>query len=71
MEKAQGNNSELISASDACKLLGVHPNTLYRYISAGEIPAFRMVKGSPWKIKKADLENWLEDKQAIVAGALK
>lgn len=55
--------SDIISLPEACKFLDVHRNTLYRLIEAGEIPAFRLIKGGRWKFRRRDLEQWLEDKQ--------
>jgi excisionase family DNA binding protein len=55
---------ELISVPDACRILGVHRNTLYKLIREGELPAFRLVKGGRWRFKRSDLVQWLEDCQA-------
>ena len=57
------SGSGIISLGEACRFLGVHRNTLYKLIQAQEIPAFRMTAGGPWKFRKRDLEQWLEDKQ--------
>ena len=55
---------DIISVPDACNFLGVHRNTLYKLIQAGELPAFRMMTGGRWKFRKKELEQWLEDKQS-------
>jgi excisionase family DNA binding protein len=60
----EGMASDIISVPDACKFLGVHRNTLYKLIQAGEVPAFRMIRGGRWKFRKRELEQWLEDKQS-------
>jgi excisionase family DNA binding protein len=60
----RGASSDIISLPEACKFLGVHRNTLYKLIEAGEIPAFRLIKGGRWKFRKKELEQWLEDKQS-------
>jgi excisionase family DNA binding protein len=57
-------SSDIISVPEACKFLGVHRNTIYKLIQAGEIPAFRMMTGGRWKFRKSELEQWLEDKQS-------
>ena len=54
---------DVIPVSEACKLLGVHRNTLYRLIREEELPAFKMSRGGRWRFRRADLRNWLEDKQ--------
>jgi excisionase family DNA binding protein len=55
--------SDIISLPEACEFLGVHRNTLYKLIQAGEVPAFRMITGGRWRFRKSELERWLEDKQ--------
>jgi excisionase family DNA binding protein len=57
-------SSEIMSVSQACTFLAVHRNTLYKLISEGEIPAFRLSKGGRWKFRRTDLEDWLTDRQA-------
>ncbi len=54
----------VISVPQAASLLGVHKNTIYKYIDEGELPAFRLVQGGRWKIKKDEFEEWLQVKQA-------
>ncbi len=56
--------ADIMSVPDACRFLGVHRNTLYKLIQAGELPAFRMMKGGRWKFRQQELEQWLEDKQS-------
>jgi excisionase family DNA binding protein len=60
----KGFSSDIISVPEACNFLGVHRNTLYKLIQAGEIPAFRMMTGGRWKFRRSELEQWLEDKQS-------
>lgn len=59
-----GEGAEIISVREACRFLSVHRNTLYKLIREGEIPAFRLMRGSRWRFRKNDLEEWLEDRQA-------
>lgn len=59
-----GEGAEIISVREACRFLNVHRNTLYKLIREGEIPAFRLMRGSRWRFRKNDLEEWLEDRQA-------
>jgi excisionase family DNA binding protein len=56
--------SDILGMSEACKFLKVHRNTLYKLISDGELPAFRMMQGGRWRFRKSELEQWLEDCQA-------
>jgi excisionase family DNA binding protein len=44
----------------ASQYLGVSPDTLYRYICDGVVPAFKL--GSRWKFRKSVLDRWMERK---------
>ncbi len=55
---------EIMSVTEACDFLAVHRNTLYKLITEGEIPAFRLTTGGRWKFRRGDLEDWLTDRQA-------
>ena len=54
---------EVISAPEACELLSVHRNTLYRLIQSGQLPAFRLIPGGRWRFCRQELEQWIEDRQ--------
>lgn len=49
-----------MSLRQASQYLGVSPDTLYRYICAGQVPAFKL--GNRWKFKKTILDRWMERK---------
>ncbi len=51
---------EVMNIRQASQYLGVSPDTLYRYVCEGEIPAFKL--GNRWKFKKAILDRWMEKK---------
>ncbi len=51
-----------MSLRQASQYLGVSPDTLYRYICEGEVPAFKL--GNRWKFKKAILDRWMERKMS-------
>jgi excisionase family DNA binding protein len=61
---ASAGQIDILSVPEACKLLRVHRNTLYKLIRDGELPAFRLMQGGRWRFRKRDLEQWLEDCQA-------
>ncbi len=48
----------------ASHYLGVSPDTLYRYICEGRVPAFKL--GNRWKFKKTILDRWMERKMSQV-----
>src|ERR1700680_780963 len=50
---------EVMNLRQASHYLGVSPDTLYRYICTGLVPAFKL--GSRWKFRKSVLDRWMED----------
>lgn len=63
-KKGNGDTpNDIISAPEACKVLRVHRNTLYRLIQEGEIPAFKLLSGGQWRFRREALEQWIDDKQ--------
>jgi excisionase family DNA binding protein len=51
---------EVMNLRQASQYLGVSPDTLYRYICNGVVPAFKL--GSRWKFRKSVLDRWMEQK---------
>jgi len=52
---------EVMDIREASQYLGVSRDTLYKYVSADRIPAFKL--GNRWKFKKTVLDRWM-DKQS-------
>ncbi len=55
---------EVMNIRQASHYLGISPDTLYRYVCEGEIPAFKL--GNRWKFKKTILDRWMEKKMRQV-----
>ncbi len=53
---------EVMNLRQASSYLGVSPDTLYRYISDGVVPAFKL--GNRWKLRKSILDRWMESKMS-------
>jgi excisionase family DNA binding protein len=53
---------EVMNLRQASMYLGVSPDTLYRYISDGVVPAFKL--GNRWKLRKSVLDRWMENKMS-------
>ena len=51
-----------MNVRQASQYLGICPDTLYRYITEGEIPAFKL--GNRWKLRKTILDRWMERKMS-------
>ena len=53
---------EVMNVRQASQYLGISPDTLYRYITEGEISAFKL--GNRWKLRKTILDRWMERKMS-------
>lgn len=49
---------EVMNIRQASHYLGISPDTLYKYLSNGHIPAFKL--GNRWRFKKSMLDRWME-----------
>ncbi len=49
---------QYLSLGEVAELLGVHEQTVRRWVKAGELPAFK--PGKEWRIRDRDLEEFLE-----------
>ncbi|MBI3933835.1 MAG: helix-turn-helix domain-containing protein [Acidobacteria bacterium] len=47
-----------MNVEQAAQYLGVSPDTLYKYLSEGRVPAFKL--GNRWRMKKTTLDRWME-----------
>ena len=53
---------EVMNLRQASNYLGVSTDTLYRYVSEGVVPAFKL--GNRWKLRKSVLDRWMEHKMS-------
>lgn len=53
----QEPKDELLTAAETCRYLKITPRTLYRYIHARRIPAFKL--GKEWRFVRSELEQWI------------
>jgi excisionase family DNA binding protein len=53
-----GDLREVMNVEQAAHYLGVSPDTLYKYLSEGRVPAFKL--GNRWRLKKTTLDRWME-----------
>ena len=51
---------EVMTLREASQYLGITPDTLYKYLSEKEIPAFKL--GNRWRFKKDLLDRWMENR---------
>ncbi len=66
---AMSEAREVMNLRQASQYLGVSRDTLYRYISEGLIPAFKL--GNRWKFRKTILDRWMERKMSQARGRKK
>lgn len=60
-----GDSREVMNIRQASQYLGVSADTLYKYVSEGRIPAFKL--GNRWRFMKALLDGWMAQ-QSTAAG---
>ena len=53
---------EVMDIRAASGYLGVSKGTLYKHVSEGKIPAFKL--GNRWRFKKTVLDHWMEKQSA-------
>ena len=53
-----GELREVMNVEQAAGYLGVSPDTLYKYLSDGKVPAFKL--GNRWRLKRTTLDRWME-----------
>ena len=61
-----GDLREVMNVEQAAHYLGVSPDTLYKYLSDGKVPAFKL--GNRWRLKKTTLDRWMELQSEPSAG---
>lgn len=49
---------KLLSVDDLCEYLGIGRDTIYKWISVKNLPAYRL--GRLWKFKKKEVDKWIE-----------
>ncbi|HXG53344.1 MAG TPA: helix-turn-helix domain-containing protein [candidate division Zixibacteria bacterium] len=57
---------QLLTLSEAAKLLQVSTRTLQRMIHSGQLPAFKV--GGQWRLREAQLKQWVERRERDAAG---
>ena len=60
-----GNLSDLLTTDEVLGYLKVTSRTIYRLIRIGKLPAVRI--GRQWRIRRVDLDQWLERQRSTVA----
>ncbi len=56
----KGERTQIMTAKEAAKYLGLHLVTVYRLIKKGELPSCRV--GGQWRFKKDLLDEWIARK---------
>lgn len=51
---------EIMTMTEVCSYLKVHPSTIYRLLKKKELPAFRV--GADWRFTRASIDRWRLDR---------
>ena len=57
-------NYEVLTVKEVCKILRVHPTTVYKLTRQGRIPSFRV--GTEWRFRADQIERWMAEKSMYV-----
>ena len=57
-------NYEVLTVKEVCKILRVHPSTVYKLTRQGRIPSFRV--GTEWRFRADQIERWMAEKSMYV-----
>ncbi len=62
------SSSEFLTLNETADMLRLSQLTIWRYIKSGKLPAYKI--GRDWRIKRTELEQFIESKRAIVEDEL-
>lgn len=65
---SQGRRDGLLDTQDVARILGVHVQTVRRYIRSKQLPAIRLTPRL-YKVRQGDLERFLLTRQTVVGEA--
>ncbi len=54
-------NDEILTLKEVAAYLKLAEKTAYRLAAEGKLPGFKV--GGSWRFKKADVENWIEQRK--------
>ncbi len=57
--KTKAPSGEILTVSEVAAYLNVHTSTVYRLLTRGRIPAFKV--GSDWRFSRTRLKEWIDD----------
>lgn len=60
---------EVMDVAQAARYLGVSADSLYKYLSEGKLPAFKL--GNRWRLKKTALDSWMEKQSQSRSSSVK
>jgi len=56
--------NQLFTVQELAKYLRMRPVTIYKHVTQGKIPAFKV--GSHWRFKKSTIDKWIEEQEQAV-----
>jgi len=55
--------NDILDAEEVGVLLRIHPRTVIRLASQGQLPGFKV--GGQWRFKRLDIENYIEEQKRL------
>jgi excisionase family DNA binding protein len=62
--RVMAGDYEILTVKEVCKLLHVHPSTIYKLTKTGKIPAFRI--GTDWRFRSDVIERWTAEQMDVL-----
>lgn len=56
---------DILTVKDLAVYLKIKPITVYKYVSIGKIPGFKV--GASWRFKKDTVDRWIKDREKVVS----
>ena len=54
------DDEKILTLKELCKVLRVHPTTMYKAARQGQIPSFRI--GNEWRFRRDAIVQWMTEK---------
>lgn len=52
---------QVMTVKEIAEYMDMHPMTIYKYVKAGKIPAFKI--GASWRIKRDTMQKWIKESE--------
>lgn len=69
LERFLGPQQELLTVKDVCELMGVHRNTVFRWMRTEGLPFVQAKERAPVKFRRSALMEWIREREGRLTAA--